>query len=164
LRCSVRKAPLARSRISASLIGVPVKSKSSMSPAFAGAGLYGAIPCQAVFAPRLVAAVAARRVDCLQLFEIKLGDRLQPSGSRGGVGGEVSAWRSPIVIRDCDVFSCLGQSIDAVLTVLCSELEAVLRPVACDRLPGARARGQGTETLAQLGGFAAVASLCFAAP
>ena len=38
LRCSTRKAPLARSRISASLTGVPVKSKSSMSPAFAGAG------------------------------------------------------------------------------------------------------------------------------
>jgi hypothetical protein len=31
LRCSVRKAPLARSRISASSIGVPVKSKSLMS-------------------------------------------------------------------------------------------------------------------------------------
>src|SRR5712675_1778047 len=31
LRCSARKAPLARSRISAWLTGVPVKSKSSMS-------------------------------------------------------------------------------------------------------------------------------------
>jgi hypothetical protein len=31
LRCSAKKAPLARSRISASLTGVPVKSKSSMS-------------------------------------------------------------------------------------------------------------------------------------
>src|SRR5205085_6960657 len=31
LRCSAIKAPLARSRISASLTGVPVKSKSSMS-------------------------------------------------------------------------------------------------------------------------------------
>ncbi len=31
LRCSARKPPLARSRISASLIGVPVKSKLSMS-------------------------------------------------------------------------------------------------------------------------------------
>jgi len=32
--------------------------------------------------------------------------------------------------------------------------KAVLRPVACDQVPGARGRGQGTETLAKLGGFA----------
>src|ERR1700757_1264377 len=31
--------------------------------------------------------------------------------------------------------------------------KAVLRPVACDQVPGARGRGQGTETLAQLGGM-----------
>src|SRR5712671_5023937 len=30
---------------------------------------------------------------------------------------------------------------------------AVLRPVACDQVPGARGRGQGTETLAKLGGL-----------
>jgi hypothetical protein len=42
--------------------------------------LVWAIPCQAVFPPRLVAAVAARRVDCLQLFEIELGDGLQLVG------------------------------------------------------------------------------------
>jgi hypothetical protein len=29
------------------------------------------------------------------------------------------------------------------------------RPVACNQVPGARGRGQGTETLAQLSGFAA---------
>src|SRR3954452_7895795 len=29
--------------------------------------------------------------------------------------------------------------------------KAVLRPVACDQVPGARGRGQGTETLAELG-------------
>jgi len=29
----------------------------------------------------------------------------------------------------------------------------VLRPVACDQVPGARGRGQGTETLAKLGGL-----------
>src|SRR5580704_14865384 len=33
--------------------------------------------------------------------------------------------------------------------------KAVLRPVVCDQVPGARGRGQGTETLAKLGGFAA---------
>ena len=31
--------------------------------------------------------------------------------------------------------------------------KAVLHPVACDQVPGARGRGQGTETLAQLGGL-----------
>ena len=31
--------------------------------------------------------------------------------------------------------------------------KAVLRPVACDQVPGARGRGQGTETLAKLGGL-----------
>jgi hypothetical protein len=30
--------------------------------------------------------------------------------------------------------------------------KAVLRPVACDQVRGARGRGQGTETVAQLGG------------
>src|SRR6267143_124105 len=40
-----------------------------------------------------------------------------------------------------------------LLSVLCSEGKAVLRPVACDRVCGARGRGQGTETVAKLGGF-----------
>src|SRR5437868_435766 len=31
--------------------------------------------------------------------------------------------------------------------------KAVLRPVACDQVRGARGRGQGTETVAQLGGL-----------
>ena len=31
--------------------------------------------------------------------------------------------------------------------------KAVLRPVACDQVPGACGRGQGTETLAELGGL-----------
>src|SRR3984893_12015615 len=31
--------------------------------------------------------------------------------------------------------------------------KAVLRPVACDQVRGARGRGQGTETLAELGGL-----------
>jgi hypothetical protein len=34
-------------------------------------------------------------------------------------------------------------------------------PVACDQIPGARGRGQGTETLAQLWRLAALASLVF---
>jgi hypothetical protein len=39
--------------------------------------------------------------------------------------------------------------------------KAVPRPVAYDRVRGARGRGQGTETLAQLGGLAALAMLVF---
>ena len=31
--------------------------------------------------------------------------------------------------------------------------KAVFRPVACNQVPGARGRGQGTETLAELGGW-----------
>jgi hypothetical protein len=31
--------------------------------------------------------------------------------------------------------------------------KAVLRPVACGQVPGVRGRGQGTETLAKLGGL-----------
>src|SRR5437588_578745 len=33
--------------------------------------------------------------------------------------------------------------------------KAVLRPVACDQVRGARGRGQGTETVAKLGGLPA---------
>ena len=41
-----------------------------------------------------------------------------------------------------------------VLRVFCSEREkAVFRPVACNQVPGARGRGQGTETLAEVGGL-----------
>jgi hypothetical protein len=41
-----------------------------------------------------------------------------------------------------------------LLPVLCSEREgAVLHPVAYDQVPGARGRGQGSETLAKLGGL-----------
>jgi hypothetical protein len=41
-----------------------------------------------------------------------------------------------------------------LLPVLCSERERpFLRPVACDQVRGACGRGQGTETLAKLGGL-----------
>src|SRR4029077_5028747 len=39
--------------------------------------------------------------------------------------------------------------------------KAVLRPVACDQVPGARGRGQGTETLSGAWRRAALASLVF---
>ena len=49
------------------------------------------------------------------------------------------------LIADC----CLGFAESSLF----GAGKAVLRPVACDQVPGARGRGQGTETLAQLGGL-----------
>jgi hypothetical protein len=49
------------------------------------------------------------------------------------------------LICDC----CLGFADSSLF----GAEKAVLRPVACDQVPGARGRGQGTETLAQLGGL-----------
>src|ERR1700746_4076932 len=47
---------------------------------------------------------------------------------------------------------CLGQLARQSSTL---PGKAVLRPVACDQVRGARGRGQGTETVAKLGGLAA---------
>ena len=50
--------------------------------------------------------------------------------------------------------TCMGLFLSrgcfGLVPVLCSERKAVLRSVACDQVLGARGRGQGTETLAQL--------------
>jgi hypothetical protein len=58
-----------------------------------------------------------------------------------------------------------GFSCQVVFSVYCQFFvrsgKAVLRPVACDQVPGARGRGQGTETLAKLWRLAALASLVF---
>ena len=48
-----------------------------MTPAFAGAGLYGAFDVKRFFPPLSVAAVAAWRIDRLQLREIELSDGLK---------------------------------------------------------------------------------------
>ena len=55
-------------------------------------------------------------------------------------------FRQPILLECCSLFG---------------SWKAVLRPVACGQDPGARGRGQGTETLAELGGVSAVAQLVF---
>src|SRR5204862_5172824 len=54
--------------------------------------------------------------------------------------------------------TCMGLfPVKWLFLVLASSLfgagGAVLHPVACDQVRGARGRGQGTETLAQLGGL-----------
>src|SRR6266404_6547613 len=52
-----------------------------------------------------------------------------------------------------------GFSCQAVVSGCCRFFvrsgKAVLRPVACDQVRGARGRGQGTETVAKLGGLPA---------
>src|SRR5215831_6343630 len=55
-------------------------------------------------------------------------------------------FRQPILLECCSLFG---------------SWKAVLRLVACGQDPGARGRGQGTETLAELGGVSAVAQLVF---
>src|SRR5205823_11824833 len=50
-------------------------------------------------------------------------------------------------------FSCQAVVLGCADSFLFGAGKAVFRPVACDQVPGARGRGQGTETLAQLGGL-----------
>src|SRR5271165_4242229 len=47
-------------------------------------------------------------------------------------------------------FSCQAVVLGFAHSSLFGAGKAVLRPVACDQVPGARGRGQGTETLASL--------------
>jgi len=55
--------------------------RSQMTPACAGAGLYGAFDCQVAFLPdQSVAAVAARWLDRLKVLEVELGDGPQLIG------------------------------------------------------------------------------------
>ena len=53
--------------------------------------------------------------------------------------------------------TCMGLSCQVVFLVcwrfLVRSGKAVLRPVACDQVRGARGRGQGTETLVELSGL-----------
>ncbi len=65
--------------------------------------------------------------------------------------GDVWGCRPPIVNRDCHV-SRMAVSVGFAASSLFGAGKAVLRPVACDPVPGARGRGQGTETRAALGG------------
>ena len=50
-------------------------------------------------------------------------------------------------------FSCQAVVLGFADSFLFGAGKAVLRPVACDQVRGARGRGQGTETLAELGGL-----------
>src|ERR1700720_2872412 len=50
-------------------------------------------------------------------------------------------------------FSCLAVVLGCADSFLFGAGKAVFRPVACNQVPGARGRGQGTETLAELGGL-----------
>src|SRR5580698_10465830 len=50
-------------------------------------------------------------------------------------------------------FSCQAVVLGCAESFLFGAGKAVFRPVACNQVPGARGRGQGTETLAELGGL-----------
>jgi len=50
-------------------------------------------------------------------------------------------------------FSCQAVVLGCADSFLFGAGKAVFRPVACDQVPGARGEGQGTETLAKLGGL-----------
>jgi len=50
-------------------------------------------------------------------------------------------------------FSCQAVVLGCADGFLFGAGKAVFRPVACDQVRGARGRGQGTETVAQLGGL-----------
>ena len=51
-------------------------------------------------------------------------------------------------------FSCQAVVLGCAESFLFGAGKAVFRPVACNQVPGARGRGQGTETVAKLGGLA----------
>jgi hypothetical protein len=69
-------------------------------------------------------------------------------GGRGRTPDRESQVRSGLVWG----FSCQAVVLGFAHSSLFGAGKAVLRPIACDQVPGARGRGQGTETLAQLGG------------
>src|ERR1700724_4610170 len=82
-----------------------------------------------------------------------------------GEGFEPSVPAREITLRDCLLIEEVRFAADLygafpVKRLFCGFAQsslfgagkAVLRPVACDQVPGARGRGQGTETLAELGG------------
>src|SRR5207302_6416025 len=50
-------------------------------------------------------------------------------------------------------FSCQAVVLGCAASFLFGAGKAVFRPVACDQVRGARGRGQGTETVAKLGGL-----------
>ena len=52
-------------------------------------------------------------------------------------------------------FSCQAVVLGCADSFLFGAGKAVFRPVACDQVRGARGRGQGTETVAKLGGLPA---------
>jgi len=71
---------------------------------------------------------------------------------------EVRAWRRTAARLEGKAY--VDGKVAAEATVTCRLVprvfgagKAVFRPVACNQVPGARGRGQGTETLAELGGL-----------
>src|ERR1700719_2266794 len=85
--------------------------------------------------------------------------RLRRAGSNEP-GWEELTWRDRSGHREGQVrsglvwgFSCQAVVLGCAESFLFGAGKAVFRPVACNQVPGARGRGQGTETLAELGGL-----------
>src|ERR1700739_733279 len=85
--------------------------------------------------------------------------RLRRAGSNEP-GWEKLTWRDRSRDREGQVrsglvwgFSCQAVVLGCAESFLFGAGKAVFRPVACNQVPGARGRGQGTETLAELGGL-----------
>jgi hypothetical protein len=90
-------------------------------------------------------------------------DRLLPEGSDGSVV-DLSSIAS-IIFRFANDspleggfelvwgFCCQAVVLGCADSFLFGAGKAVFRPVACDQVPAARGGGQGTETLAKLGGL-----------
>src|SRR6476619_5248102 len=86
----------------------------------------------------------------------------RPGSRSSGVSSAAHPYvieRFPFVVRGDLVrsglvwgFSCQAVVLGCAESFLFGAGKAVFRPVACNQVPGARGRGQGTETLAELGG------------
>src|SRR6185295_12719572 len=78
-------------------------------------------------------------------------DNPEPRLLGGTEGSQTLPWRG----MDSNLYGALA--VKWSFLVCCGffvrSRKAVLRPVACDQVRGARGRGQGTETVAQLGGL-----------
>src|SRR5207249_10079849 len=81
--------------------------------------------------------------------------KVRPRRTAGSDRG--SQVRSGLSAGGNRIRTCMGLFLSSVVFVwrrfFVRSGKAVLRPVACDQVRGARGRGQGTETVAKLGGL-----------
>jgi hypothetical protein len=82
---------------------------------------------------------------------------LAPSVTAGVHTAFLELQKGALIEESGSQMTCMGHFLSSVIGFCSRSLfgagKAVLHPVACDPVPGARGRGQGTETLAELGGL-----------